>query len=65
VVHVSPHDNLALRTSLNRPSHLGADADVFGIWHAMVRASDRFVTLDSSVFADADLTSTDYNQRYG
>jgi hypothetical protein len=65
VVHVSPHDNLALRTSLNRPSHLDAGADVFGVWRAMVHASDRFLTLDSSVFADPDVTSTDYNERYG
>jgi hypothetical protein len=65
VVHVSPHDNLALRTSLNRPSHLEAGAEVFGIWRAMVRASDRFVTLDSRVFADPGVTSADYNERYG
>jgi len=65
VVHVSPHDNLGLRRSLNRQSHLDAGTDVFDIWRRMVRDQDRFLTLDSSVFADGAVTSTDYSDRYG
>lgn len=65
VVHVSPHANLGLRTSLNRPSHHDNGTDVFEIWRAMLQAPDRFVTLDSSVFTNSAVTSVDYVHRYG
>ena len=65
VVHVSPPANTALRASLNRPSHHDAGSDVFDIWRAMVRRSDRFVTMDSAVFCDPGITSSDYVDRYG
>lgn len=64
VLHVSPRGNVGLRTSLNRPSHHEAGSDVFEIWRSLLREPDSFATLDSSVFADAALTSPDYFDRY-
>lgn len=64
VVHVMPHDNVAYGESL-RPSHREVGDTVHDVWQALLRRPDRFVSLDSSVFADADITSQEYVDRYG
>jgi Restriction Endonuclease associating with ARP len=64
VVHVMPSDNVAYGESL-RPKHREVGDTVHEVWHALLRRSDRFLSLDSSVFADADITSQGYVDRYG
>ncbi|MDQ6613314.1 MAG: hypothetical protein M3083_00725 [Actinomycetota bacterium] len=65
VLHVSPATSSALRSSLNRDSHRDAGCDVFAIWRAMVRDSERFVTLDAAALCDSTITGPDYVDRYG
>ncbi len=38
---------------------------MFGIWRAMVRNSDRFVTLNAAALCDSTITGLDYVDRYG
>ena len=58
VVHVMPDANLAYGASLGRP-HREVGATVHQVWQALLRRPDRFVSLDSSVFADPAVTSLD------
>lgn len=64
VVHVMPSDNVAYDESL-RPLHREVGETVHEVWHALLRRPDRFLSLDSSVFADRDVTSQEYVDRYG
>ena len=64
VVHVMPSDNVAYRMSL-RAVHREVGDTVHDVWHALLRRPDRFVSLDSSVFADPSITSPEYVDRYG
>jgi len=65
VVHVSPPENIGLRTSLNRASHHAAGFDVFEIWKSLLRTPDRFVSVNSGNFLDPALSNVDYLDRYG
>ena len=64
VVHVHPADNAAYQSSLYgvRPRALGAT--VMEVWRRLLRAPDRFVSLDSGLFADPAITSAEYVSRY-
>ncbi len=40
-------------------------ASVTEVWQRLLRRPDRFVTLDSAMFADPAITSAEYVCRYG
>jgi hypothetical protein len=65
LVHVSPAGNLAYQQSLARPEHRALGATVSEVWQQLLRHPSRFVSMDSAVFADADITSSEYVARYG
>lgn len=64
VVHVMPGDNATYGDSLG-PVHRDVGDTVRDVWHALLRRPDRFLSLDSSVFADLSITSPEYVARYG
>lgn len=64
VVHVMPADNVAYGASLEA-EHRMVGETVHEVWHALLRRPDRFLSLDSSVFADPSITSHEYGDRYG
>ncbi|HAS08942.1 MAG TPA: hypothetical protein DCS55_00225 [Acidimicrobiaceae bacterium] len=64
IVHVIPSDNLAYGDSLSAEHRTVGDT-VHEVWHALLRRPDRFLSLDSSVFADPSITSPEYVDRYG
>ena len=59
-----PKANTAYGASL-APEHRDVGDNVHEVWQALLRRPDRFVSLDSSVFADADVTSEEYVARCG
>jgi hypothetical protein len=63
VVHVLPKRNAAYRQSL-RPAHRAIGASVGEVWQRLLRHPDRFVSLDSAVFDDPEITSNQYVFRY-
>lgn len=65
VVHVLPPDNGAYQESLARTEHLVLGATVSEVWKKLLRRPDRFLSVDSSVFLDPEVTSRDYVHRYG
>lgn len=65
VVHVLPSDNLAYQQSLHRDSQRSLGTTVREVWGRLLRAPDRFVSIDSSVFLDPAITSLEYVTRYG
>lgn len=65
VLHVSAPGNSAYQRSLVRPEHRELGATVDDVWRGLLRAEDRFVSLDSGSFVRSDLTSRDYSDRYG
>ena len=64
VVHVAPAGNQAYQDSVHRPEHTAVGATVSEVWHRLLRHPDRFLSLDSAVFADPEITSRDYAVRY-
>lgn len=65
VVHVSPPANVAYQRSIHHETQRAVGASVTEVWQRLLRHADRFVTLDSAVFADPDITSPEYVSRYG
>lgn len=65
VVHVSPLANRAYQQSLHRPTQRALGDSVSEVWGKLQRRPDRFVALDSSLFLDPEITSDEYNRRYG
>jgi hypothetical protein len=65
VVHVSPPANAAYQQSLAREGHRALGPTVSSVWHQLLRRLDRFISLDSSVFFDPNITSPEYANRYG
>ena len=63
VVHVSPPENLAYQQSL-QASHRALGETVSEVWSRLLRHPDRFVSLDSALFLDEDVTSVEYTLRY-
>jgi hypothetical protein len=63
VVHVLPKRNTAYRQSL-RPAHRAIGASVGEVWQRLLRHPDRFVSLDSALFDDPEITSDQYVFRY-
>ncbi len=64
VVHVSPAGNDAYQTSLARNRTGSSAATVTDVWQRLLRASDRFVSVDSSTFWNPEVTSREYLSRY-
>jgi hypothetical protein len=65
VVHVRPERNVAYQQSLHRASQRALGGTVDEVWHALLRQRDRFVSMDSSVFLNSAITSSEYVRRYG
>lgn len=65
VVHVAPPANIGYQQSLNRTTHRALGASVSEVWARLLRHPDRFVAMDSSLFFDPEITSDEYNWRYG
>jgi hypothetical protein len=65
VVHVLPKGNLEYQQSLTRPEHRALGAGVSEVWSKLLRHSERFLSLDSAVFLDPEITSYEYVTRYG
>jgi hypothetical protein len=64
VVHVHPAANNAYQHSLVRDSHRSLGDTVDEVWQQLLRRPDRFVVLDSDVFLEPSVTSTEYVHRY-
>jgi len=64
VLHVLPHWNEAYQHSLARPEHRAIGESVSDVWQRVLRRKDRFISIDSRVFQDADITSREYVLRY-
>jgi hypothetical protein len=64
VVHVLPPANLEYQKSLVRAEHRQLGATVGEVWGQLQRRPDRFVSMDSAVFWDSDITSLEYGLRY-
>jgi len=65
VVHVCPSANASYYASLHgaQAPRLGATVDE--VWQRLVRRPDRFVPVDSVLFLDPEITSSQYAARYG
>lgn len=65
VVHVLSPDNGAYQKSIARPEQLALGGTVAEIWHKLLRHPDRFVSVDSKLFLDPQITSREYVLRHG
>ncbi len=64
VVHVSSPANVAYQQSLARPEHRAFGGSVSEVWQRLLRRQERFVSMDSAMFLDAEITSREYVLRY-
>lgn len=64
VLHVLAPDNAGYQDSLVRAEHRAIGANVDEVWEKLLRASDRFVHLDPTVFLDPQITCAEYVDRY-
>jgi len=64
VVHVLPPGNMAYQQSLSRPEHRALGGSVSEVWQRLLRRHERFVSMDSAMFLDAEITSREYVLRY-
>jgi hypothetical protein len=64
VVHVLPPDNAAYQQSLARLQHRALGETVGEVWHKLLRHTDRFISVDSKIFCDPQITSREYVLRY-
>lgn len=65
VAHVSPAANDAYQQSLPTPALRAQGSTVAEVWHKLLCYPDRFISLDSQRFADPEVTSPAYVERYG
>jgi hypothetical protein len=65
VVHVLSPANDAYQRSLARPEHRALGETVSAVWQQLLRATNRFVSMDPATFLDAAVTSPEYVSRYG
>ena len=65
VVHVMPVGNSAYQASLHGMVTPLLGATVKDVWQRLLRRPDRFVSMDSAVFLDRQITSEHYLERYG
>ncbi len=64
VVHVLSPDNGAYQKPIARPEQLALGGTVAEIWHKLLRHPDRFVSVDSKLFLDPEITSREYVLRH-
>lgn len=64
ILHVLSPQNLAYQESLARPEHRTLGDTVTAVWHQLLRAEDRFMTMDPEIFLDPEITSSEYVMRY-
>lgn len=64
VVHVLDGDNVDYQSSVHHPEHEDLGTTVKGVWGRLLRQPERFVSIDSSVFCDPAVTSSEYAARY-
>lgn len=65
IVHVLSPDNAGYQQSMWRPEHRALGATVSEAWQTLLRRPDRFVSVDSALFLDREITSWEYAHRYG
>ena len=65
VVHVLPAGNTAYQASLHGTLAPLLGSTIKQVWQRLLRQPDRFVAMDSAVFLDPEITSSDYVERYG
>ncbi len=65
VVHVLPAGNAGYQQSFARHEQRAPGATVSEAWQALLRHSDRFLSVDSPLFCDPAVTSDEYVLRYG
>ncbi len=65
VVHVLPAGNTAYQASLHGTLAPLLGTTIKEVWHRLLRQPDRFIAMDSAVFLDPEITSSDYVERYG
>jgi hypothetical protein len=64
LLHVLPGGNLAYQQSLARPEHRALGSTVSEVWKKLLRHGDRFISVDSSIFLDPEITSREYVLRH-
>jgi hypothetical protein len=64
IVHVLPAANDAYQGSLGRPEHRALGGSVSEVWQRLLRSTDRFVSMDSAIFLDPQITSREYALRH-
>ena len=64
VLHVLPTGNEAYRQSLARPEHRLLGNSVGEVWQKLLRHQDRFLSVDSALFHDPEITSREYRLRH-
>lgn len=65
IVHVLPAENDAYDLSMFGDHMLGLGSTVKAVWRQLLRSPDRFIQVDSKVFAEIGVTSPEYCLRYG
>lgn len=65
VVHVLPAGNTAYHASLHGTLAPLLGTTIKEVWRRLLRQPDRFVAMDSAVFLNPEITSSDYVERYG
>ena len=64
IVHVLSPSNQEYQRSLARPEHRVLGDSVSEVWRQLLRRPDRFVSVDSAIFLDPEITSREYVVRY-
>jgi hypothetical protein len=65
VLHVLSPANTAYQRSIRRPGLLAIGGTVSEAWTRLLRTPDRFLSVDSGLFLDPNISSQDYAARYG
>ena len=65
VVHVLSPYNTGYQESMWRPEHHALGTTVSQAWQTLLRRPERFVSVDSALFLDKEITSSEYCHRYG
>lgn len=64
VLHVLPAANDAYQQSLARPEHRTLGSTVNEVWQRLLRHTDRFISVDSDLFLNPQITSREYQLRH-
>lgn len=65
LLHVLPRANAAYERSIRQPGLLKLGGTVSEAWARLLRSPDRFLSVDSDLFLDPNITSPEYVSRYG